>query len=73
MQSGKFNVINDAFFGSSGKGLFSTWLLDKFNAVNVSSSNGPNAGHTTVFDDKTKFVAKAIPTAAFLKKTKGRP
>ena len=71
MQDGKFNVIIDAFWGSSGKGKTSTWLADHFAVTRVSSSNFPNAGHTAAFEDGTKFVAKAIPTAAILKKTRG--
>ncbi|KKL91766.1 hypothetical protein LCGC14_1891400, partial [marine sediment metagenome] len=71
MQEGKFNVILDAFWGSSGKGKIATWLADRFNVTKVSSSNYPNAGHTARFEDGTSFVAKAIPTAAILKKVKG--
>ena len=71
MQTGKFNVIIDAFWGSSGKGKTSTWLADHYAVTRVSSSNFPNAGHTAAFEDGTKFVAKAIPTAAILKKTRG--
>ena len=40
--------------------------------THVSSSNFPNAGHSVVFEDGWKFVAKAIPTAAALKKA-GQP
>lgn len=47
------------------------FLADKFSVTKVSSSNFPNAGHTAQFEDGTKFVAKAIPTAAILKKVKG--
>jgi adenylosuccinate synthase len=71
MQEGKLNILLDAFWGSSGKGKTSTWLADKFGVTRVSSSNFPNAGHTAAFEDGTKFVAKAIPTAAILKKVKG--
>lgn len=71
MIEGKFNVILDAFWGSSGKGKTSTWLADRHNVTNVSSSNYPNAGHTARFENGTKFVAKAIPTAAILRKTRG--
>lgn len=71
MQDGKFNVVLDAFWGSSGKGKTSAWLADRFGVTRVSSSNYPNAGHTAAFDDGTKFVAKAIPTAAVLRKVKG--
>jgi adenylosuccinate synthase len=71
MQTGKFNVILDCFWGSSGKGKLTAYLADKHSVTHVSSSNYPNAGHTAAFEDGTKFVAKAIPTAAVLKKTHG--
>ena len=71
MQTGKFNILLDAYWGSSAKGKVSTWLADHFGIIHVSSANQPNAGHTAVFEDGTKFVAKAIPTAAILKKTYG--
>lgn len=71
MQDGRFNVILDSFWGSSGKGKVSAWLADQFGSTKVSSSNFPNAGHSAVMPDGTKFVAKAIPTAAILKKWRG--
>lgn len=71
MQRGKFNILLDGFWGSSGKGKMATWLADKFSVTRVSSSNFPNAGHTSRFSDGTAFVAKAIPTAAILKKVRG--
>lgn len=71
MQEGKFNVLLDAFWGSSGKGKTSAWLADRHSVTHVSSSNFPNAGHSVVFEDGWKFVAKAIPTAAALKRAKG--
>lgn len=71
MQKGKWNCILDSFWGSSGKGKASAWLADRYGVTLVSSSNFPNAGHTAAFEDGTKFVAKAIPTAAILKKTSG--
>ena len=71
MITGKFNVIIDQAWGSSGKGKISTYLADKFGVTNVSSANLPNAGHTAAFADGTKFVAKAIPTALILKKVNG--
>ncbi len=71
MQEGKFNVILDQAWGSSGKGKTSAWLADRFGVTSVSSSNFPNAGHTARFASGAKFVAKAIPTAAILKKVKG--
>jgi adenylosuccinate synthase len=71
MQEGKLNIILDCFWGSSGKGKTSAWLADHFSVEHVSSSNFPNAGHTAAFADGTKFIAKAIPTAAILRKIKG--
>jgi adenylosuccinate synthase len=71
MIPGKFNVLLDQAWGSSGKGKTSAWLADHFGVTAVSSSNFPNAGHTARFSDGTKFIAKAIPTAAILKKAKG--
>ena len=71
MQSGKFNIIFDQAWGSSGKGAVSTRLADFFNCVYTSSSNYPNAGHTVENDLGERFVAKALPTTCFLKKEKG--
>jgi adenylosuccinate synthase len=70
MEKGKFNVLLDQAFGSSGKGKMSTWLAEHFDVMRVSSSNYPNAGHSVVFEDGFKFVAKAIPTAAALKQAR---
>lgn len=70
MQTGKFNILLDAMWGSSGKGKVSAWLADKFCVNHVSSSNFPNAGHTFQSGD-FKFVAKVIPTAMALKRAKG--
>lgn len=71
MQEGKFNVLLDGFWGSSGKGKTATWLADHYSTVHVSSSNFPNAGHTAAFGDGTKFVAKAMPTASILRRKNG--
>lgn len=67
MQKGKFNTIVDAGHGSSAKGAVSTRLVDIFKVENASSGNYPNAGHTAVQGD-AKFIAKALPTPAFLNK-----
>ncbi len=45
MIEGKFNVVLDQAWGSSGKGKTSAWLADRFSVTAVSSSNYPNAGH----------------------------
>jgi len=71
MQNGKMNFIIDQSFGSSGKGKVSSYLADINNVTHVSSSNFPNAGHSVVDDNGDKFIAKALPTACFLKKMRG--
>jgi adenylosuccinate synthase len=71
MKTGKFNVVLDQAWGSSGKGKISTWLADHYNVTKVSSANFPNAGHSAVFENGTKFISKAIPTSAILKKVMG--
>lgn len=71
MIAGKFNCLLDQAYGSSGKGKISTYLADRYSITSVSSANFPNAGHTASFSNGTKFVAKAIPTAAILKKVTG--
>jgi len=70
MQHGKFNILLDAFWGSSGKGKVSAWLADAFGVSHVSSSNFPNAGHTFQSGDY-RFVAKALPTALALRHARG--
>jgi adenylosuccinate synthase len=73
MQSSKFNCIVDSAHGSSAKGAASTRLVDIYKVPNVSSCNYPNAGHTAT-QDGVKFVAKALPTPAFLNAIgKGKP
>lgn len=62
MKKGGFNILVDAFWGSSGKGKFAVALADKFSIDHASSSNMPNAGHTTVFGEK-KFVTHCLPSA----------
>lgn len=70
MREAKFNIVIDGQHGSSGKGKISTYLAHKFQVTHVSSANFPNAGHSFVHNNY-KFVAKAIPTAAGLKKVFG--
>lgn len=65
MQHNQINFIVDLQWGSCGKGKFSTWLADTHNVYVVSGSNGPNSGHTVVFNGKT-FVFKALPSPAAL-------
>jgi adenylosuccinate synthase len=66
MKSGKFNVVTDGQFGSCGKGLIASALAYKYRPQMLSTTNLPNAGHTAVFIDGRKFIAKAIPSPAML-------
>lgn len=63
MQTGKLNVVIDAFWGSSGKGKVCDWLADLYGATDVIAGNMPNAGHTVVRGDE-KRVLKVMPSAA---------
>lgn len=65
MKTGAVNFVVDGMWGSSGKGKLSTFLADHFDVKLLSSSNFPNAGHSTIINGK-KFISKAIPTALFL-------
>jgi len=66
MQHGKFNIFLDSQHGSSGKGLMTPFLADRYESRCVSTANFPNAGHVTRRADGSVFMAKAIATAAFL-------
>lgn len=67
---GVVDIVLDGQFGSSGKGKLSTWLAAHKQYSAISSANYPNAGHSAVLDDGTKFVAKALPTATILYRTR---
>lgn len=70
MQSGKLNVVIDAFWGSSGKGKVCDWLTQRYGVTDVIASNMPNAGHTVVRGED-KFIMKVLPSGApFNKDTK---
>lgn len=72
MQTGKFNVVTDGSWGSCGKGLITTALAAKYRPEFISTTNMANAGHTAVWHDGQKFIAKALPSATALAKwTKG--
>lgn len=68
MLSGRFNVVTDGQWGSCGKGLITTALAHKHHPEVISTTNMSNAGHTAVNVDGEAFVAKALPSAAILKK-----
>lgn len=72
MQTGKFNVVTDGSWGSCGKGLITTALAAKYRPKFISTTNMANAGHTAVWHDGSKFIAKALPSATALAKWTNR-
>lgn len=68
MQSGKFNVCIDGMWGSTGKGLIASYLAWAHQPDVLSTTNMANAGHTAVFTDGQRFVAKALPSPSMLAK-----
>lgn len=68
MQPGKLNIVTDSQFGSTGKGAITASLANKYKPDILSTTNMANAGHTAVWSDGSKFVAKALPSATMLTK-----
>ena len=66
MLAGKYNVVTDGMWGSCGKGAIATYLALRHRPDIISTTNMPNAGHTAVFEDERKFIAKAIPSGSIL-------
>jgi adenylosuccinate synthase len=67
MRHRKFNVVTDGQWGSTGKGLISSYLAWRHNADIISTTNMANAGHTIVDSSlDRKFIAKALPCPAIL-------
>lgn len=63
----KFNMVLDGQFGSTGKGLCSSYI-GYYNHVDISVSNSaPNAGHTFYWQGK-KYVVKHLPVSGILNK-----
>jgi adenylosuccinate synthase len=63
LQAGKFNLVVDGQFGSTGKGKIAAFLAKNFTPDFVSTTNGPNAGHVAVCGDRS-FTSKILPAAA---------
>jgi len=63
LQSGKFNVVVDGQFGSTGKGKIAAYLAKTYRPQFISTTNGPNAGHVSVCGDR-KFLSKILPASA---------
>jgi adenylosuccinate synthase len=62
---GKLNIIIDGQFGSTGKGLLSSYVGTKFR-IDVAVTNGsPNAGHSFYVKNK-KFIAHHLPVTGIL-------
>lgn len=66
MQRGRFHVVTDGQWGSCGKGLITTALAAAYKPAILSTTSMANAGHTAVWSDGRKFIAKALPSAAAL-------
>jgi len=71
MKLGKFNVVVDGQWGSCGKGLIAGYLGEQYGVEAASTNNLPNAGHTIVLGDETRFISKILPVTSFLN-TKGQ-
>ena len=65
---GKFNVVIDGQFGSTGKGLFSGFLATNANIDIAATNAAPNAGHTYIDNNVGKIVCKHLPIAGVLNK-----
>ncbi len=60
---GKFNIIIDGQFGSTGKGLYAGYSAEtNKETIHLATTNAaPNAGHTYIRPDGLKIVAKHLP------------
>lgn len=65
LQQGKMNFVVDGQWGSCGKGLINTALADRYRPSLISTTNMANAGHTCI-TERGKFIAKILPTSAWL-------
>ena len=57
----QLHVVTDLQYGSTGKGLLSGYLAERFQPDTVVIAFSPNAGHTYIDGDGNKFVNTAIP------------
>jgi len=68
------HILVDGQYGSTGKGLFASYLASKFGRsgiiTNISSA-GPNSGHTFYDPNGNKHVLKQLPTFAVWCKLNG--
>lgn len=71
LQRGRFNVVIDGQFGSTGKGKIAAYLDRNYQPEIVSTTNGPNAGHVAVVGTKS-FLSKILPASAIQDEATGR-
>ncbi len=64
--SGKFHILYDSDWGSSGKGAAITRLAELMVIPNASCNHGPNAGHFVEDEDGARLLLKALPSPAAL-------
>ena len=65
LKKNKLNVLLDGQLGSTGKGLFASYI-SSHNTVDIAVSNSsPNAGHTFFINDK-KYITRHIPISGIL-------
>jgi len=68
LYSGKFNLLIDGQFGSTGKGLLANFI-GVFNHVDIAVSNASsNAGHTFYDADGKKIIVKHLPVSGIVNK-----
>lgn len=63
---GKASILIDGQFGSTGKGLAAAVVALRSPPDICVTNASANAGHTTILEDGTKYVAYHIPTAALV-------
>ena len=71
LEESKLNIILDGQFGSTGKGLFSSYLATYTHADMFVSNLSPNAGHTFYDPDGNKIILKQLPVGGILNKRAG--
>lgn len=65
---GKFNILIDGQFGSTGKGLFASYI-GTHNHIDIAVSNaGSNAGHTFYNVDGEKIITRYLPVSGIINK-----
>ena len=68
LSSGKFNILIDGQFGSTGKGLLANYI-GMFNHIDIAVSNASsNAGHTFYNTDGKKIIVKHLPVSGIINK-----